>query len=319
MPHKRRFALAERGSSDTRAARLANQQRGVVTRAQLLELDWSEPAIDRRIDREVLHVLWPGTYAYGHANLPRDGWLMAAALACGTGAQLTARAGAAARGLMSAWSVTDVITPVRRGLALDGIRAHRITLRPEDRDTVRGIPVSSVARTALDLAAIEGHERTGEFLDEALLAQVYDHAEMVDLLEACRGARGMADAAAGGGRPGRGWRRGSAHARSGGHATSSAEPDSCEPSVNAWFPTRAGHGHELDLWWPGLWLNFEVDGARHRLPRRRRLDALRDADLRAFGVHIVRVADSVVLEQPGRFVDLAAREVERRITLAQRG
>ena len=318
MHRERRFTLAERGSSDTRAARLANQQRGVVTRAQLLELDWSEPAIDRRIDGEVLHVLWPGTYAYGHANLPRDGWLMAAALACGDGAQLTARAGAAARGLMSAWSVSDVITPVRRGLALDGIRAHRITLRPQDRDTARGIPVTSVARTALDLAAIEGYDRTGEFLDEALLAQVYDHAEMVDLLAACRGARGMATlrrAVDGLGEEGvrfrsRPERRARDLIRGAGLL---------EPNVNAWFPTRAGHGHELDLWWPGLWLNFEVDGARHRLPRRRRLDALRDADLLAFGVRVVRVADTVVLEQPDRFVDLVAREVERRITLAQRG
>jgi hypothetical protein len=318
MHRERRSSLAERGSSDTRAARLANEQRGVITRVQLLELGWSEPAIDRRIAGERLHVLWPGTYAFGHANLTKDAWLTAAVLACGDGARLTARAAGAARGLMAAWSVTDVVTPKRRGLALDGIRAHRLTLRPEDCDQARGIPVTSLARSALDLAAAEGYERVGELLDEALLARRYDHAEMLDLLTACAGSRGMATlrrAVEDLGEEGVVFRSRPERAARDMLRTAGL----LEPRVNAWFPTRAGHGHELDLWWPGLWLNFEIDGPRHRIPRRRRLDRLRDADLQAFGVTVIRVPDTMVTAQPERFLLTVGRELERRITLAERG
>jgi hypothetical protein len=74
------------------------------------------------------------------------------------------------------------------------------------------------------------------------------------------------------------------------------------PRVNAWFVTRGGHGYELDLWYPGLGLDLEIDGPHHRLPRRRRLDALRDADLRSFGVVVLRVPDTLVTEAPEEFV-----------------
>ena len=63
---------------------------------------------------------------------------MAAMLACGDGAYLAGRAPASARGLLTAWSTIDVVTPRRRGVALPGIRAHRVTLRPEERDVCTG-------------------------------------------------------------------------------------------------------------------------------------------------------------------------------------
>ncbi len=91
--------------------------------------------------------------------------------------------------------------------------------------------------------------------------------------------------------------------------------------MNAWFPTRAGHGHELDLWWPWLLLNIEIDGPRHRLPHRRRLDALRDADLRGFGVLVIRIETHIVERAPelalARMLE-AVHEAERRLGSAAR-
>ncbi len=268
-----------------------------------------EPGGHRSSHREgLLRVLWPGVYAYGHSILTRDGWLMAATLACGEGAVLSQRASAAARGLLSAWSTIDVITPTKRGVALDGIRAHRIRLRPEERDMHRGLPVTSLSRTALDVAASEGADRVGELLDRALLEGQYDHAEMTALIRARRGCRGMATlrvAVAALGDEGVVFR-----SRPERRARDLLRAIGLHPVVNAWFPTRAGHGYELDLWFPALRLNLEIDGPHHRLPHQRRRDVLRDADLRSFGVTVVRLAADLVTEQPEAFLAATREAVE---------
>lgn len=305
--------LTARRQRVARAAAQANQQRGVITREDLVLIGWGERTVDRRIEDGLLRVLWPTVYAFGHAALCRDGWLMAAARACGPGAHLCARASAAARGYLTSWSTTDVATPKRRGIELPGIRACRIALRPEERDTHRGLPVTSVARTALDVAAAEGEDRAAEVLDRALLAGHYDHAEMLELLAARAGCRGMAPL-----------RRAVAGLEEHGVAFRS-RPERLardllrgtqlpQPKVNAWFPTRGGHGHELDLWFPGLLLDMEVDGPQHLLPRQRRNDALRDADLRGFGIEVVRFRDTLVVDEPKTFLLQARTALERRIT-----
>lgn len=315
MPPERPSAATPARSIGARAAAQAAEQRGVVDRAALVTLGWSQAAIDRRIAEGLLRVLWPGVYAYGHSILTRDGWLMAATLACGEGAVLAQRASAAARGLLTAWSTIDVITPTKRGVGLDGIRAHRVRLRPEERDVHRGLPVTSLARTALDVAASEGAERVGELLDRALLEGQYDHTEMTALFRTRRGCRGMATlriAVAALGDEGvifRSWpeRRARDLLRAAGIR---------EFTVNAWFPTRAGHGYELDLWFPALRLNLETDGPHHRFPHQRRKDALRDADLRSFGVTVVRLPADLVTEHPEAFLAAARKALESRWALS---
>ena len=296
MTHTRAIST-RRGPRTEPVALLAREQRGAISRAQLLALGWSERSVDRGIARGLLAVLWPGVYAFGHPVLTRDGWLMAATLACGPEALLTGRASAAARGLLRAWSTIDVATASRRGCELTGIRAHRLALRPVERDVHRGLPVTTLARTALDVAARESPDRVGELLDRALLEGQYDHAEMTELLDARRGCRGVARLrleVAKLGDAGVVFR--SRPERLARDLLLAAELPA--PRVNAWFPTRAGHGHELDLWWPGLLFDLEIDGPHHAMPRQRRLDALRDADLRSFGVTVLRVPDTLVTRSP---------------------
>ncbi len=293
-----------------RAAALATEQYGVLSRAQLEALGYPNAKLSSLVEGGVLHRLWPAVYAYGHAVLTRDGWLMAATLACGDGAHLAGRASAAARGLLPAWSTIDVATPTKRGVELDGIRAHRIALRPEERDVHRGLPVTSLARTALDIAATESADRVEELLDRALLEGQYDHAEMLEQLDRRRGCRGVVAL------------RGAVALLGDAGVVFRSRPERLardlirsaglpEPRVNAWFPTRAGHGHELDLWWPGRRWDLEIDGPHHALPHQRRKDALRDADLRSFGVAVTRVADTIVTAEPARFVALVRHVLER--------
>lgn len=84
-----------------------------------------------------------------------------------------------------------------------------------------------------------------------------------------------------------------------------------QPRVNAWFATRVGHGHELDLWWPSIRLDVEIDGPHHRMPRQRRMDRLRDADLASFGVTVLRIDADVVRERPVSFVTSVREAFER--------
>ncbi|MBA2347435.1 MAG: DUF559 domain-containing protein [Solirubrobacterales bacterium] len=296
------MATTQRGSTTTsrvligvQASELAIEQRGVISRQQLCDIGLSETTISRMVERRELHRVWPGVYAHGHSVLTREGWLMAASLACGEGSHLSGRASGSARGLMKAWSTIDVATPSQQGVELPGIRAHRIQLRPEERDVHRGLPVTSVARTALDVAAAEGYERTGELLDAALLVGQYDHGEMLELLDrrtGCRGVGILRRAVDALGDEGVVFRsRAERRARD-----LIREAGLLEPRINAWFPTRAGHGYELDLWWRELRLNFELDGPHHRMPHQRQKDAWRDRDLAAFGVRVVRFPSEDVME-----------------------
>lgn len=296
-------APGARAARRRRASLMAEEQRGVIARRQLELLGWSSSAISRGVDARLLRPVWPGVYGYGHCVLTQDGWWASAALAAGDGSALAARASAAARRLLTAWSTIDVISTSQLGLALPGLRVHQIALQPQERDVHRGLPVTSLARTALDVAATEGLERVRELLDEALLAEQYDHTEMLELLAARHGCRGVArlraavdllgdDGIVFRSRPERLAR------------DLLIDAGAAPPRANAWFPTRAGHGYELDLWWPELRKNFEIDGPRHRLPYRRHLDAVRDRDLRSFGVEVTRIPTELVVEHPERALSL---------------
>jgi hypothetical protein len=68
---------------------LAGRQQGVVSRAQLLAAGLSSQAIGRAVRSGLLRPVFRGVYAVGHTALKREGWWMAALLACGDGAALS--------------------------------------------------------------------------------------------------------------------------------------------------------------------------------------------------------------------------------------
>jgi hypothetical protein len=87
---------------------------------------------------------------------------------------------------------TDVTTRGRRaGNAT--IRLHRShTLIARDTTTRQGIPITSVARTLLDLAATVRSDRLERALAQAENLELYDHLAITDLLVRANGHRGMA-------------------------------------------------------------------------------------------------------------------------------
>ena len=136
-------------------ARRAAAQWGVLSLAELRECGLSPSAVRARVRRGWLHRIHSGVYAVGHPNVILQGRFLAAVKACGPTARLSHRSAAALFGFVD-WDerrpeVTIVGTSPR---VRPGLRVHRTSaLGLRDMLTEQGIPVTSPARTLLDLAS----------------------------------------------------------------------------------------------------------------------------------------------------------------------
>ena len=130
-------------------ATLAARQHGVVGRAQLLEAGIGARAIERRIESARLHPLHRGVYAVGHHVVSERGRWMAAALC--TGGVLSHRSAGALWGIRP-WTGRIEITTQWTRAKRPGLLFHRALLTPDEITTHAGIPVTTPARTQLDLA-----------------------------------------------------------------------------------------------------------------------------------------------------------------------
>jgi very-short-patch-repair endonuclease len=147
-------------------AQLASRQHGVVTRAQLLEIGFGYRAIDDRIARGLLHAVHRGVYAVGHRLRTREATWMAAVLAAGPDAVLSHRSAAALWGIRNTErAAVEVVSP--RLCRRPKIEAHRGTLLPDEIDRERGIPVTTPARTLLDLAEVISEQQLERAINEA--------------------------------------------------------------------------------------------------------------------------------------------------------
>lgn len=135
---------------DAEVAELARRQHGVVARRQLHDLGIGRDAVDHRLRAGRLHRVHRGVYAVGHPLLTRHGPWMAAVLTV-EGAVLSRRAAAALWGIRPSDRLEITVPrPVRSRARIE---IHRERL-PEDEVTHHeGIPVTTPARTLLDLAA----------------------------------------------------------------------------------------------------------------------------------------------------------------------
>ncbi|HET6508664.1 MAG TPA: type IV toxin-antitoxin system AbiEi family antitoxin domain-containing protein [Baekduia sp.] len=141
---------------DRRLAVLADRQLGVVTRHDLLACGLSRTAIADRVGRGRLRVLYRGVYSVGHRRLRREAEWLAAVWGSGRRAALSHWQAAALWDLLpSRGSRIHVTTPSRSGRIPNAERVvlHRVgTLRPWEITVTDGIPVTTTARTLLDLA-----------------------------------------------------------------------------------------------------------------------------------------------------------------------
>ena len=117
---------------------------------------------------------------------------MAAVLACGPAAALGYRSAAALWNLRRTdGDATDVVVATPGGRRRDGIAIHRHPgITAAELTTHRGIPVTTPARTILDLAAFASDRRLKYALDQAELQELTDYPALDALARAHPGHRG---------------------------------------------------------------------------------------------------------------------------------
>ena len=160
-------------------AALAGDQHGVVARAQLLVLGLTEREIHRRAQAQRLHRLHRGVYAVGHRVLTREGRWMAATLA--TGGVLSHQTAAAAWELRptSAALVHVTVAGNAGRKRRQGVKVHRSrTLAHRDTTTHRGIPITTPARTIVDLARTLSGRPLEHMIDLADQRRLVDFADV---------------------------------------------------------------------------------------------------------------------------------------------
>jgi hypothetical protein len=142
------------GTVERVLAEMATARHGVVTRRALLEAGISAEAIKRRVRSGALLTEFPGVYRVGHRAPSTAARYLAAVEACGPRALLRGRAAAHLHDLIRGPAPPpEVVAPTQR--RIEGIltcRSRRID--PREATIVSGIPVTCVARTLVDLAAV---------------------------------------------------------------------------------------------------------------------------------------------------------------------
>jgi hypothetical protein len=286
---------------------LAESQQGLVTRRQLLTLGFSTSAIDHRVALGRLHPIMRGVYAVGWRRLtPKRRW-MAAVLGCGEGAVLSHRSAAALWGFaVERGPVVEISArkprsePRRSGIEARG----RPSLPDEDVTSRDGIPVTTPARTLLDLATLLTARQLERAVNEA------DKRDLVDPVELRRALAGYA------GEPG---------VRALRHLLDRDTFQLSDSDLEIYFrpiAARAGlppplakqfvNGFEVDFQWPELGLVIETDGLRyHRTPAAQARDRIRDQAHTAAGLTPLRFTHWQVKNEPAYVADILMRTARR--------
>lgn len=170
---------------------MARKQHGVVGRQQLRELGLGKDAIQHRIAAGRLHRLHAGVYAVGHRLIPKEGWWMAAVLASGPGAVLSHHSAAALWELRGYSERAVEVAVPRKSTSLRQIRRHHSPVPPDEQTVKDGIPVTTVPRTILDLAATEPVDVVESLLRESEYREHRDRLSLWDLVERYPGRRGV--------------------------------------------------------------------------------------------------------------------------------
>jgi Transcriptional regulator, AbiEi antitoxin len=143
--------------------RLASRAKGIVTRKELLAAGVSTAEIRHRREIGALIPEYPGVYRVGHRAPNVESSYMAAVKACGTGALISGMAAAHLYGVIKGKPPhAEVTAPTDRDRA-----RYSPTICANDATKWRGIPVTTVPRTLVDLAPRLNEEDLARLCHEA--------------------------------------------------------------------------------------------------------------------------------------------------------
>ncbi len=275
----------------------AVRQHGVVSRAQLVALGIGRGAIELRVRRGRLHVVHRGVYAVGHPLLTVEGRWMAAVLASGPSAVLSHRSAAMLWGIRATDRAAIEVTAPACGRGRPGLQRHRLALSVDEVTVHKGISVTTVPRTLLDLASVLDARQLKRAVNEADVLRLGGALSLQDLVERYPGRPGIARA------------RALLAQRSIGATITRRElekrfqeliagTDLPRPQTNAWI--EAGRrSFEVDCLWRAQQLALELDGrATHHTLAAFEADRARDRALQVAGWRTIRITWRQLREEP---------------------
>ena len=184
--------MAVLGAADRSAAAAAARQFGVVTYGQLEASGLGRGAIHARVRAGRLQRLWRGVYSFGHSELRLEGRLLGAVFACGEGAVLSHQSAAEQWGILRSNRVPIDVTVEVRGTRAKrpGIHLHCVRRLDPRAVTVRNrLPITTPARTLVDLAATLPPRMIERALDQSYVLQLVAPEAIEEALERAPGRR----------------------------------------------------------------------------------------------------------------------------------
>lgn len=199
-----------------------------------------------------------------------------------------------------------VTTPIPRKRR-DAVRIHRSrTLTDSDRTLEQGVPVTSVARTALDLAAVVRFRSLRRVIRRSEELSAFDLPDFCSVLDRNRGHRGA-----------RRLERALAIYEPPRLTRSELEREFVALAERKGLPRLVTAfnvaGYELDVYWPELRFAVELDVyATHGTHEPFEEDRQRDEDLKLAGVELTRVTGRRFEREPQRVMDRVAQLLDQR-------
>lgn len=150
---------------------VARAQHGLITFRQVAELGGSPQQIRTLVGSGAWLRARRGIYVVGAAPDTWERRVMAACLAAGPDAVAGLRSAARLWDLVPAAGRIQLLVGDDRRVRLDGVEVRRSALLPPmDRAIARGVPVTSAARTLVDLSPTQPDETLGVWVDTLLRA-----------------------------------------------------------------------------------------------------------------------------------------------------
>jgi very-short-patch-repair endonuclease len=270
---------------------VAGTQHGVITYAQLLAAGLRPDVIRHRVDNGWLRRVHRGIYLVGAVDLPLAR-PMAAVLCMGKGALLSHLPAAvlwAVRPPPARSMHVTVFARDARGPA--DVHVHRTrALHPRDARSRHGIPVTSPARTLLDLATQVPQKELDRAVNQARVTKLVSDTSLNEQFSRYPHHRGKAAL-----------RRALLHEPA--FTRSKGERLLLALVRKARLPNPVTntelHGYEVDHLWREQRLIVEVDGwDGHSTRAAFEADRRRDADLQARGYRVIRVTWLQLTEEP---------------------
>jgi very-short-patch-repair endonuclease len=284
--------------------RLAADQFGTLSRAQVLEAGLSAAAITRRVQRGTWERIMPGVYGVVGAPASEGRSAMAAVLWAGDGSVVSHGTAGVLWGVEGARAgKVEIWVPSTRDPRHDQVHVHRGSrVDRADRTAIGSIPITTPIRTLIDLSGRMEDERLIGAMESVFRQQLGTPERLLARLDALRSS----------GRPGAGRLERLLEARGDGRPLESTLEGKVwlllsrsrlpVPARQHWVTTPGGR-YRFDFAWPDRKLGLECDGWSHHGSRVAfGKDRERLSEMVSMGWRVLQVTWDIGTRQPRRVV-----------------